>query len=160
MRRVTWEGNPKEDFQAMKTMLTLAAALSMAVSANAAMASGSYTGNWKVALTHDVFPNNTGYNGHGPNTTHCIALTDDGSIGWPDSGYAVMDGQYEGQFSVIGHTIVIYLDIIGSGQEPADLTFSATARDGSIAKKGAYDEIQGGYSYDAADATFGTKGSC
>jgi hypothetical protein len=144
----------------MKILLTLAAVLSMAVWTGSATASGSYTGNYKVTLTHDVFPNTTGYNGHGPNSTHCIALTDDGSIGWPHSGFAVMDGQYEGQFSVIGPTILIYLDIEGSGQEPADLTFATTARDGNIGRKGAYDEIQGGYSYDAADATFGTKGSC
>ena len=144
----------------MKTLLALAAALSISVWTGAATASGIYTGNYKVTLTHDVFPNNTGYNGHGPNSTHCIALTDDGSVGWPDSGYAVIDGQHEGQFAVIGPTILIYLDIIGSGEEPADLTFTATARDGDIGRKGAYSEIQGGYSYDAADATFGTKGSC
>jgi hypothetical protein len=145
----------------MKTLLTLAAALSMAVGTGAAMAaSGSYTGNYKVSLTHDVFPNTTGYNGHGPNSTHCIALSDDGSVGWPHSGYAILDGQYEGQFSVIGPTILIYLDITGSGEEPASLTFSTRARDGTIGAKGAFDDIQGGYSYDAADATFGTKGSC
>jgi hypothetical protein len=145
----------------MKTPIALAAALSMAIPAGAATAgSVSYTGNWQVKLTHDVYPNNTGYNGHGPNSTHCIALTDDGSIGWPHSGFAELDGQYEGQFSVIDRTILIYLDITGSGEEPASLTFSTTASDGNIGNKGAYDEIQGGYSYDAADATFGTKGSC
>lgn len=145
----------------MKTLLTLAATLSTVAWTSAATASGdSYTGNWKVTLTHDVYLNNTGYNGHGPNSTHCIALIDDGSVGWPHSGYAELDGQYEGQFSVIGRTILIYLDIAGSGEEPASLTFSTRARDGNIGKKGAYDEIQGGTSYDADDATFSTKGSC
>ena len=76
----------------MKTLLTLTAALSMAVSASAAMAAGgSYTGNWKVKLTHDVYVTTNGYTGHGPDTTHCITLTDDGSIGWPHSGFAELD---------------------------------------------------------------------
>jgi hypothetical protein len=145
----------------MKTLLTVAAALSMSVWAGAAAAaSDSYTGNWKVSLTDDVYLNNTGYNGHGPNSEHCIALTDNGSVGWLHSGFAVLDGQYDGQFSVIGPSILIYLDTTGSGEEPASLTLTTKASDGHIGKNGAYDEIQGGTSYDAADATFGTKGSC
>jgi hypothetical protein len=140
-----------------------AAAMSLALAAGSAMAgSGSYSGNWQVKLTHDVYVNNTGYNGHGANRTYCITLTDDGTVGWPHSGYAVLDNNpnNNGQFSVIGDTILIYLDTTGSGEEPASLVFTAAAKDGNIAKKGAYDEIQGGTSYDADDATFGTNGSC
>jgi len=144
----------------MKTLATIAA-FSAALAAGTALAdSSSYTGSWKVKLTHDVYPNTTGYNGHGPNSTHCIAMTDDGSVGWPHSGYVIVDNQDFGQFSVIGSNILIYVDVTGSGEEPASLTFSATARNGEIAKKGAYDLIQGGTSYDAADATFGAKNSC
>jgi hypothetical protein len=146
----------------MKTFLTLAA-LSMAVWTGAATAaSDSYTGNWKVMLTDDVYPNNTGYNGHGPNTTHCITLTDDGSTGWPHSGAAELDHSLSasGQFAVIGPTIVIYVYTLGSGEEPASLVFTTTAKNGTIGKKGAYDEVQGGESYDAADAAFGKNGSC
>jgi hypothetical protein len=145
----------------MKSLLTLAAVLSLTVCSGGAIAAGgSYTGTWKVSLTNDVFPNNTGYNGHGPNSSHCIALTDDGSVGWPHSGSAVMDNNASGQFAVIGPVILIYIDTIGSGEEPASLVFTATATasDGKIGKKGGYDEVQGGYSYDAADATFSTKG--
>ena len=92
----------------------------------------------------------------------CIALTDDGSVGWTHSGYAVMDNNIDtsGQFSVINHTILIYIDTVGSGEEPASLVFSAEAKDGQIGKKGAYDDIQGGTSYDADEAAFGVKGSC
>jgi hypothetical protein len=147
----------------VKTPLIALAGLSIAVSSGAATAgSGSYSGNYKVELTNDVYLNNTGYNGHGANSTHCIALTDDSSVGWPHSGYAVLDGNSNtsGQFSVIGPTIVIYVDIPGSGYEPASIVFTTTAKDGVIGKKGAYDEIQGGESYDAADATFGKPGSC
>jgi len=147
----------------MKSLLALAAAMPIAICASAAFAgndSYTYSGTYQIKLTNDVFPNNTGYHGHGPNTTHCVQLADDGSIGWPHSGAALLDGQNYGQFSVIDGVIIIYIDTIGSGQEPADLTFTAKASNGVIAAKGAYDEIQGGYSYDAADAAFGAKGSC
>ena len=144
----------------MKALTALAAALSVALSAGAAMAAGLYTGNYQVKLTHDVFPNNTGYHGHGANSTHCLQLSDDGSVGWPHSGAALMDGSAYGQFAVIGPTILIYIDTTGSGEEPASLTFTTTAHDGVISAKGGYDELQGGYSYDAADAAFGIKGSC
>jgi hypothetical protein len=147
----------------MKTLLTLAAALSMAIPTGAAMAAGgSYTGSWQVQLTHDVYVTNQGYTGHGPNTTHCIALTDDGSIGWTHSGYAELDGNANssGQFAVIGNTIMIYIDASGGEGEIASIVFSTTARDGAIGKHGAYDYMAGGESYDADKATFGTKGSC
>ena len=147
----------------MKTPIALAAALSTTIFAGAATAGTvSYTGNYQVSLTHDVYLTSQGYTGHGPNTTHCLALTDDGSVGWPNSGYAVLDNDLNtsGQFAVIDHTIIIYVYTIGSGQEPASLTFSTTARDGIIGQKGAFDEIQGGTSYDADKATFGAKGSC
>ena len=145
----------------MKTHLAFTLALSMSVWTGAAVAAGdSYTGNWKVKLTHDVYVNNTGYNGHGPNTSHCIALTDDGSVGWPHSGYAVMDNNASGQFAVIGPVILIYIDSTGSGYEPASLVFTGVAANGAISEKGGYDEIQGGQSYDADDAKFEAKGSC
>jgi hypothetical protein len=65
-----------------------------------------------------------------------------------------------GQFAVIGNTILIYVYTLGSGQEPASLVFSGHARNGEIGKKAAFDNLQGGESFDAADATFGEKGSC
>ena len=109
-----------------------------------------------------MYPNNSGYNGHHANSTHCIALTDNGGVGWTHSGYAVLDNNANtsGQFSVIGPTIVIYVDTLGSGEEPASIVFTATAKNGKIAKQGAYDEIQGGESYDAADAAFAKTGGC
>jgi hypothetical protein len=87
-------------------------------------------------------------------------LADDGSVGWPHSGPALLDGQNYGQFAVVNGTILIYIDITGSGQELADLTFRSGASNGAIAPHGAYDAIQGGFSFDAAIATFGAKGSC
>jgi hypothetical protein len=144
-------------------VVAIAVALSAAVSAGAALADTvSYTGNWQVKLTNDVFPTTQGYTGHGPDSTHCLSLTDDGSIGWPHSGYAMLDHSFNssGQFAVIGNTILIYVYTLGSGQEPASLVFSGRAKNGEIGRKAAFDNLQGGESSDAADATFGEKGSC
>lgn len=146
----------------MKTLIAAAVLLTAVSSGAAAGGSGSYTGNWRVHLTHDVYVTTQGYNGHGPNTTHCLALTDDGSVGWPHSGYAVMDNNdnTSGQFAVIGPTILIYIQAPGSNKSIASYVFSSTARNGKIGEHGAFDYIQGGESYDADKAAFGTNNSC
>ncbi|HTT84777.1 MAG TPA: hypothetical protein VMF67_14970 [Rhizomicrobium sp.] len=145
----------------MKMLFACAAILSMAAG-TAMAASGGYTGSWKVHLTHDVYVTSEGYNGHGPNTTHCIALTDDGSVGWTHSGYAVLDHNTNtsGQFAVIGPIILIYIEAPGSDASIASYVFSATASSGQIGKKGAFDYIEGGESTDADDATFDANSSC
>ncbi|HEY1637508.1 MAG TPA: hypothetical protein VGF62_03210 [Rhizomicrobium sp.] len=146
----------------MKVVVAIASLFAL-VSASAATAADiSYTGNWPVKLSHDVFLTTNGYTGHGPNSTHCLALTDDGSVGCPHSGFAVLDNNINssGQFAVIGHTILIYIYTLGSGQEPASLVFSTDARNGIIGKRAAFDNVQGGTSFDAADATFGQKNGC
>jgi hypothetical protein len=144
-------------------MLVLAGAAASILSANAALAGGgSYTGNWQVRLTHDVYVTNLGYTGHGPNSTHCVSLTDDGSIGWPHSGFAELDGNANssGQFSVIGNTIMIYFDASGGEGETASIVLSGTAKNGVIDNRGAYDYLVAGESFDADKASFGSKGSC
>jgi len=142
-------------------VLAMIAALSAAVAANAATAdSSSYTGNWQITLTHDLYLTTKGYTGHRPKSTHCVVLTDGLNFGRPHSGSAVLDRQYEGDFQVINGNIVIFLDVQGSGEEPASATFTARARDGNIDQNGAYDIIQGGTSYELANATFGANGSC
>jgi hypothetical protein len=143
----------------MKTRLTCAAALSIAAWANAAMAgSGSYTGNWKVELRHYEYPTTKGWV-HGPNSSHCLVLSDDGSYGYTHSGGVLEDGQYFGDFQVIGRTIVIAVQAPGSNASIATWLFTTSASNGNIANKGVfnYDE---GVSTGAANAIFGTKGSC
>src|SRR6516165_1933987 len=78
MRCVAFGATQRGTAQTMKTLLALAAALPLAISTNAALGNTafSYSGNWKISLTHDVFPNTTGYHGHGPDTTHCVELAD------------------------------------------------------------------------------------
>jgi hypothetical protein len=159
----------------MRTILVCAAALSISAWESAAMAdSFSYTGNWQVELTHNVEVSNTGYHRRGPNTTHCVALTDDGTVGWthcvaltddgtvgwPHSGEVLLDKQSYGEFQVIGRNLVIFVQVVGSGEEVASWTFSSTVRNGNIDANGAFDYIQGGESYASANATFATRGSC
>jgi hypothetical protein len=125
----------------MKMLLTVAAALSVVLPANAAMASSvNYNGNWPVTIT-----GSQGYDG-----SHCVELT---------GGSALLDGTSYGGFQVIGRTILVFIDTTGSGEEPATLLFSAPAMKGNIGK-GAFDFIQGGTSYDSGKAVFGIKGGC
>ena len=125
----------------MKMLLTLATALSVVLPASAAMASNvSYNGKWPVTIA-----GSKSFNG-----SHCVELT---------QGSALLDGTYYGGFQVISHTILVFLDITGSGEEPASLVFSAPATKGNIGK-GAFDFIQGGSSYDSGTAVFGTRGGC
>ena len=84
------------------------------------------------------------------NGAHCVALGQG----------AELDGTYIGGFQVIGRIVSVFLDIDGSGQEPATLLFSAHALDGNIGKNALFEYIQGGYLYDSGNATFGAKGGC
>jgi len=147
----------------MKKLPVFASILPLALWAGGAAAGGgSYTGNYKVTLTHDVYLTTKGYTGHGPNSTHCLALTDDGNVGWMHSGYVVIDNNdnTSGQFAVINNTILIYVAAQGSDESIASYVFSASARDGKIAAHGAFDYIEGGTSYDADKVAFGARGSC
>lgn len=123
----------------MKLLLPLAAALSLAVSASAAMAA-DIAGSYPVTIT-----GSKDYNG-----THCLVLGQG----------AELDGTYVGGFQVIGRVLSAFLDIDGSGQEPATLLFSAPAKDGNIGKGALFEYIQGGYLYDSGEAKFGKKGGC
>jgi hypothetical protein len=126
----------------MKPCLLLAAALSVALPVGSAVAhTFGYSGDWPVTIT-----GSQNYNG-----AHCIVLSDGG---------ALMDKTYYGAYQVIGRTMLVFLDITGSGDEPATLLFSATASNAHIHPAGAFEFIQGGTSYDSGTATFGTKGGC
>jgi hypothetical protein len=128
----------------MQKFPMLAATMSAALSANAAMASsGSYNGNWPVTITGSQM-----FNG-----SHCVQLSGD------TTGTAILDNTYEGGFQVTYRTILVFLYIDGSGQEPASLLFSSPATDGNIGK-GGFHFIQGSYPYDSGKAVFGTKGGC
>ena len=63
----------------------------------------SFTGRWPVTVTKSK----------GNNGTHCFALTDNGSDGFPHSGPALLDNNLTGQFQVIGK--IIMLSVQGGG---------------------------------------------
>jgi hypothetical protein len=124
----------------VKTILTLAATLIPPVSAGGAMAAHTINGNYAVTIS-----GSQGFNG-----SHCLVLGQG----------ADLDNTYQGGFQVISTTLVVYLDITGSGEEPATLLFSGPARNGVVGKNFAFEYIQGGYRYDGGNAAFGKKGSC
>ena len=97
-------------------------------------------GNWPVTIT-----NSQQFNG-----SHCLTIGQG----------AELDNTYIGDFRVIGNNFNAFLEIDGSGQEPATLLFIARAKNGVITKNGAFEYIQGGYLYDSGTATFGKKGDC
>jgi len=130
----------------MIRLLAIAAAAAMATSASAA-APGLYSGAWPVKVTLSQQ-----FNG-----AHCVVLTDDGS-GFPHSGPATMAQTEGGVFQVIGDTLLVSLQVIGSGEEIATYVFSAPARDGMLGK-GIWGYVQG-YPIDSGKAVFGAKGGC
>jgi hypothetical protein len=132
----------------MNKLLSLAAAaVALTTSAHAA-APGLYSGNWPVTVSRSQSFN-------GP---HCLMLTDDGSAGFPHSGSATLPGTEPGEFQVIGHTLLVTLGVVGSGEEVATDIFSAPARDG-IFGEGVWGYVQGGTN-DSGRAVFGNNGGC
>jgi hypothetical protein len=111
----------------------------------------SYTGNWPATVTQSK----------GSNGTYCIALTDNGSNGWPHSGQAtVVEGRNTlyGTFQVIGPLITVTIESYGSYQN-AGLVFVAQANNGVIGR-GVYDDVYNGQEIDDGVLAFGAKNSC
>ncbi|HEX4113830.1 MAG TPA: hypothetical protein VH020_14960 [Stellaceae bacterium] len=129
----------------MKTLPTLAAALSFVISAGPALAgSASYVGNWPVTVTHS-----TGYNVNG---TYCLTLT--------DYGGASLSGGFgnptDGTFQLIARTLVATIAVpVGTGGFDY-LVFVAPASHGNLAK-GILDYA--GFP-DLGKIAFGRKGGC
>jgi hypothetical protein len=131
----------------VKTLLTLAAAFATIVSADAAMAA-SYTGSWPFTAT-----DSKGFNGN-----HCLVVTDDGSFGWPHSGFGTLDGKDFASFQVIGKSIEVVVQGEG-GQEVAGTVITASARNGVLGK-GVFTIVLTGESVDSGMIAFGAKGGC
>src|SRR5437016_8664538 len=114
-------------------MLAIVAALSAIVLAGAA-AAGTYSGNWPLTVTHSARSNGT----------YCLTLTDDGSLGWPDSGEASLDsqniGQLYGTFQLIGNLLTATIEDPGESGQNAGLVFVARANNGSVGN-GVYDDV-------------------
>ncbi len=134
----------------MRILPALAAAL-LALSAGAAMA-GTYSGNWPITVSRSQHTNGT----------YCVAITDDGSLGWPHSGSATLtiDGnQLFGTFQLIGQILTITNEAPGGSGQNAGLVFMAHAAKGTITN-GVYDNVYGGEEVDSGVVVFGKKGGC
>lgn len=131
----------------MKILPVLAATLPLLVAAGAAMA-GTYSGSWPFIVSDSQY-----FNGN-----HCLALTDDGSGGWTHSGPAVLDGQDDGSFALIGKTLLVSIELEGDYMN-ASTVITARAAGGTIGK-GAFTEVYDGPSIDTGKVVFGTKGGC
>lgn len=110
----------------------------------------SYTGNWPVTVTQSQRDNGT----------DCIALTDDGSYGFPHSGEAVLNGEqnpYGGYFTVVNGLITVTFTYpSGEGDCCSFQVFTARASNGHIGK--------GAFNYfgltDIGVLAFGKKDGC
>ena len=135
----------------MKTLLVFCAAF--AISTSTAMA-GSFSGNWPITVSGSQRSNGS----------YCLTVKDDGSVGWPHSGYVSLTGPSHlnlpfGTFQVIGRTFTVTVEQEGSEGQNAGLVFSARVRAGSIGD-GVYDQVYGGEESDSGAAAFGAKGGC
>jgi hypothetical protein len=138
--------------QPMKLHPTLAAAF-LLVSASSVIAATSYTGNWPITVTHAKYGNGT----------YCLTVKDDGSLGFPHSGFDSLQAPGEnlpyGTFQLIGRLFTVTVEAQGGSGQNAGLVFVAPASNGSIGN-GVYDEVYGGEAFDSGKATFGPKGGC
>ena len=136
----------------MKMLLPLATAASLTVWAGAATAV-TYSGNWPLTVSHSQRSDGS----------YCLKLTDDGSLGWPHSGEAVLatpsDGDLYGTFQVIGHALVATIEQPGDSGQNAGLVFTGHASNGAVGK-GIYDQVYGGEEFDSGKVAFGAKGGC
>ena len=122
-----------------------------ALMAGSAMAQ-SYSGDWPTTVS----------NSHYANGTYCVTLTDDGSLGWPHSGGAVLllqSNRLFGTFQVINGLLMATFEQQGGTGQNAGLVFIARASGGRV-KKGTYEEVYGGEELDSGVLVFGAKNGC
>jgi hypothetical protein len=137
----------------MKALLAIAAALPMVMLANEAAAQ-SYSGTWKLTVTHSRHADGT----------YCLTLNDDGSLGWPHSGEASLSGQGlggnlpYGDFQLIRHTMMVSIDSPAGTGVDTTLIFTARSANGSIGT-GAFEDAYG-ETIDSGVVAFGAQGSC
>jgi hypothetical protein len=140
-------------------MPAILGALSIALSANAAMAAGtsytgtSYTGTFALTIskTHSL-----------SDGTYCVKLNDDGSLGRQHSGEASLSGGFDnptdGQFEVIGKTFVATIDVPSDEGNLGFLVITARADNGALGR-GIFDYANGSQPNEG-DAAFGANGGC
>jgi len=127
--------------------------LAFALTPSAARAQ-SYSGSYPLTETHVQF-------GFG-NSSYCLTLTDNGTLGFPHSGPATVTGESVGSvpgvFEVINNILVATFTIPGDEGETAGLVFVGRASNGNIGN-GFAEDVSGAENIAGALA-FGVKGGC
>lgn len=134
----------------MKMPFALAAIVSTVVLSSAAMAT-SYTGHWPYTVTGSK----------GSNGNFCLAVTDDGSFGWPHSGFGTssVNGGSFATFQVIGNSFEVVVQDDGGSGETEGTVITAAARSGTVGN-GVFSTVLTGESEDSGKVAFGAKGGC
>jgi len=139
----------------MKALFVLGSIASLGVCAGAAMAGGSYTGNYPVTVTRSNHSDGT----------YCLKLIDDGGTGRRHSGSAVLPGGPQVGLLPYGSFQVISGIIVASGEQQladgdtAGLIFTGQAANGNIETL-VYDQDYGGQSNDSGAVKIGEKNGC
>ena len=139
----------------MKALFILASVASLAVCASAAIAGGSYTGNYPVTVTRSNHSDGT----------YCLKLTDEGGSGRRHSGSAELTGGPQVGLLPYGSFQVIAGIIVASGEQQlgdgdtAGLIFTGQAANGNIDTL-VYDQDYGGQSNDSGAVKIGEKNGC
>jgi hypothetical protein len=136
-----------------KLMATALAIVAFALTPSAAMAQ-SFSGSYALTETHVQF-------GFG-NSSYCLTLTDNGTLGFPHSGPATVTGEsvgsVSGDFEVINNILVATFTISGDEGETAGLVFVGRASNGNIGN-GFAEDVSGAENI-AGELAFGAKNSC
>jgi hypothetical protein len=112
----------------------------------------SYSGNWPLTVSQSQHSNGN----------YCLALTDNGSFGWPHSGEAsvvIGDTTYYGTFQLIDGLLMATIEEPSDSGQNAGAVFIAHASGGHIGK-GVYDQVYGGEEFDSGVLMFGVKNRC
>lgn len=129
-----------------KALGILACALSTALMSGTAVAA-SYNGNWPLTISHSQYSNGS----------YCLTLTGTNSGGASLTG--PLGNLPNGDFRVIGRSLVASIAQPYGGGFNAGLVFTLPAANGKLAK-GAYIDDNDGYLFDTSVVTVGTKNGC
>ena len=134
----------------MKLFFAVAAVFSAVFPAGAALAT-SYTGHWPYTVTASK----------GSNGSFCLVVTDDGSFGWPHSGFGTssVNGGSFATFQVIGNSFEVVVQDDGGSGETEGTVITATAKSGTVGN-GVFSTVLTGESEDSGKVSFGVKGGC
>lgn len=107
----------------------------------------SYNGNWPLTISHSQYSNGS----------YCLTLN--GSVSGGASLTGPLGNLPNGQFQVIGRSLVASIAQPYGGGFNAGLVFNLPARNGVLAN-GTYIDDNDGYLFDTSVVTVGTKNGC